>query len=124
MKCPKCSSAMRSFTHQAIEVERCQKCGGLWFDMLEAEDLKKLSGSEALDTGQANIGKEHDKKKNIKCPVDSAVMIRMVVAGQPHISYESCPVCYGTYFDAGEFKDFKAESFMERVKLALGIKKK
>jgi Zn-finger nucleic acid-binding protein len=34
-------------------------------------------------------------------------MVRMVDAAQPHIWVESCPVCHGTFFDAGEFTDFK-----------------
>ena len=38
------------------------------------------------------------------------------VAGQAHIWYESCPVCHGTYFDAGEFRDYKSETFFDRVK--------
>jgi len=25
-------------------------------------------------------------------------------------------VCYGTYFDPGEFKDFKSENFMDSIK--------
>jgi Zn-finger nucleic acid-binding protein len=40
----------------------------------------------------------------------------MVVNDQPHIWYEACPVCYGTYFDAGEFRDFKAETILDTVK--------
>lgn len=91
MKCPKCSGAMSSVSHQGIEVERCTKCGGLWFDMLEAEDLKKLSGSEAIDTGGQKTGKDQNKIEKIKCPEDSATMLRMVVNGRPHIWYESCP---------------------------------
>ena len=124
MKCPKCSGAMSSVSHQGIEVDRCTKCGGLWFDMLEAEDLKKLSGSEAIDTGDKKTGKDQNKIGKIKCPKDSATMLRMVVNGQPHIWYESCPVCYGTYFDAGEFKDFKAETFMDTVKAVFGKERK
>jgi Zn-finger nucleic acid-binding protein len=33
---------MESVSYQGVEVDRCAKCAGLWFDMLEAEDLKKL----------------------------------------------------------------------------------
>jgi Zn-finger nucleic acid-binding protein len=33
---------MASVPYQGIELDRCTKCGGLWLDMLEAEDLKKL----------------------------------------------------------------------------------
>jgi 4a-hydroxytetrahydrobiopterin dehydratase len=31
----------------------------------------------------------------------------MVDAKQPHLWYEACTECYGIFFDAGEFKDFK-----------------
>lgn len=116
MKCPKCSGAMSPIRYQDIEVDRCAQCGGLWFDMLEAEELKALSGSDAIDTGSEGTGKVQNKVGKIKCPKDSATMIRMVVNGQPHIWYEGCPVCHGTYFDAGEFKDFKAETFIDTVK--------
>lgn len=116
MNCPKCSAAMALVSHQGIQVDRCTKCGGLWFDMLEEEHLKKLSGAEALDTGERGKGKEHNRVGRIKCPKDSSAMLRMVVARQPHIWYESCPHCYGTYFDAGEFRDLKAETFMDIVR--------
>jgi Zn-finger nucleic acid-binding protein len=107
---------MNPVSYQGIEVDRCSMCGGLWFDMLEAEDLKKLSGSESLDVGDVKTGKERNQVGTIKCPRDSAAMLRMVVNGQPHIWYESCPICYGTYFDAGEFRDFSAETFIDAVK--------
>jgi uncharacterized protein len=116
VKCPKCSAAMESVSYQGVEIDRCTKCAGLWLDMLEGEDLKKLSGSESIDIGSAETGKAQDKIGKIKCPKCSAAMLRMVVNGQPHIWYEACPVCYGTYFDAGEFKDFKSENFMDTVK--------
>jgi Zn-finger nucleic acid-binding protein len=115
---------MESISFQSIKVDRCTRCAGLWFDMLEAEDLKKLSGSEAIDIGSATTGKEENKIGNIKCPYDSASMLRMVVNDQPHIWYEACPVCHGTYFDAGEFKDFKAETFMDVVRSVLHKERK
>ena len=116
MMCPKCSSFMQQVTFRDIEVDRCTKCAGLWFDMLEAEHLKKLSGSELIDIGSAKTGKEENRIGRIKCPRDSASMLRMVVNDQRHIWYEACPVCHGTYFDAGEFRDFKAETFVDLVR--------
>ena len=47
------------------------------------------------------------------CPIDNVRMIRMVDAGQPHIWFESCPVCHGAFFDAGEFTDFKERTLIE-----------
>lgn len=116
MQCPKCGSEMESVTFQGIEFDRCTQCAGLWFDMLEAERLKKLEGSEAIDLGSAKTGSEQNKIGNVNCPKCSVPMLRMVVNRQPHIWYESCPVCFGTYFDAGEFKDFKSETFLDTLK--------
>ena len=33
-------------------------------------------------------------------------MLRMVDPRQPHIWFESCPVCHGRFYDAGEYRDF------------------
>ena len=41
-------------------------------------------------------------------------MIPMVDKDQFHIKYESCANCYGTFFDAGEYRDLKERTVMER----------
>ena len=51
MQCPKCSAAMEKVVHEGIEVDRCTGCGGLWFDMLEHEDLKALALGELHGLG-------------------------------------------------------------------------
>ena len=113
MQCPKCQSSFEQVTTPAGVVDRCTGCRGLWFDMLEHEDLKAISGSEVIDTGSAEQGRRNDAKRRIRCPVCDQPMISMVVAAQPHIHYEACTVCYGVYFDAGEFTDFRDETFAE-----------
>ena len=116
MKCPKCASLTKVVKFQTVEVDQCTNCKGLWFDMLEEEDLKKLKGSDVIDSGNKNTGKKQNKIVDINCPKCSVKMIRMVVNGQPHIWYEACPICYGTYFDAGEFKDATKETFFDIIK--------
>jgi Zn-finger nucleic acid-binding protein len=98
------------------EVDRCVRCGGLWFDVLEQEELKRRPGSEAIDTGPAWMAPMHDVQVKVFCPVDGALMVRMVDAAQPHIWLESCPVCHGTFFDAGEFTDFKEHTIGELLR--------
>ena len=120
MKCPKCSNAMEIVRYQDIEIDRCTNCKGIWFDMLEHEDLKKISGSESIDSGSAELGKKQDKQGGIICPACDVPLINMVVSAQPHISYEACTVCYGVYFDAGEFTDFREETFAESWKSIFG----
>lgn len=123
MKCPKCAAEMKKVSFRGVEVDRCSGCQGLWFDMLEHEDIKAVSGSEAIDTGKAEAGRQHDGQRRIQCPVCDQPMIGMVVAAQPHISYEACTVCYGVYFDAGEFTDFREETLAESWKSVFGPRK-
>jgi Zn-finger nucleic acid-binding protein len=42
---------MEKVTFKDIEVDRCTNCKGLWYDMLEHEELKGLKNSEEIDTG-------------------------------------------------------------------------
>lgn len=116
MECPKCGADMEKVTYQEIQVDRCTRCKGIWFDMLEAEQLKRLKGSEDIDTGDPKLGKVFSKVEKINCPVCHTQMIRMVDLDQPHIWYEGCTVCYGLFFDAGEFRDYKEETVLDFFK--------
>ena len=104
---------MERVNFQGIEIDRCTNCKGIWFDMREHEHLKKIRGSEAIDVGSPKTGAVHNRKGDVKCPRCGTKMIPMVDARQPHIWYESCPVCYGIFFDAGEFSDWKEETIMD-----------
>jgi Zn-finger nucleic acid-binding protein len=108
--CPKCHAAMEQLTLHGVEVDRCTNCRGLWFDALEKEDLKRFKDAATIDIGDPKLGREYNKVDHIECPVCHTQMIRMVDLDQPHIWYESCPVCYGSFFDAGEFKDYQQDT--------------
>jgi len=114
MKCPKCQSQFETITFKEIEVDRCLGCQGLWFDLLEKEDLVRIEGSEAIDIGSDQVSKKYRDMEDVKCPHCKVEMLPMVDKDQFHIKYESCPICYGTFFDAGEFRDLKENSVLER----------
>ncbi len=114
MQCPKCSSGFERVTYGEVEVDRCVGCQGLWFDMLEKDDLLKIEGSESIDVGSAEQGQRFDASRRINCPKCNVRMLSMVDMTQAHIHYESCPTCYGTFFDAGEFRDLKELTVVER----------
>lgn len=107
---------MEKVVFQGITVDRCTGCKGIWFDMLEKEDLEKLKGSEEIDTGDVEVGKKFNEMGRVSCPVCNVAMLRMVDARQPHIWFEGCPTCYGVFLDAGEFKDIKNYNFVDVFK--------
>ena len=113
MNCPKCMSPMVKVRFASVEVDRCTNCQGLWFDEFEKAALEKLKGSEAIDTGAAKVGKAFNQVDRILCPRCTSRMIRMVDVKQPHIWFEHCTVCGGSFFDAGEFKDLKQHTIAD-----------
>lgn len=119
MNCPKCSSDFEEVTYEGIKVDRCTNCYGLWFDMLEKDDLEKIKGSESIDIGEPEVGEWQDHVRKIKCPKCNDAMINMIDKEQFHIHYELCPSCHGTFFDAGEFRDLKERTILERFKQML-----
>lgn len=119
MKCPKCDSRLDPLVHQDVEIDRCSGCGGLWFDAFEHEALREVSGSEEIDPAAANPVTTGPGSG--LCPRDQQRLFAMVVAGQPHIAYESCGFCHGVFFDAGEFRDFREETFGERFRAVFGL---
>ena len=115
MKCPRCSSAMETVQVEDVQIDRCTQCGGLWFDEFELTDLKAKQGSEKVDTGHADKSNQHSQAR-INCPKCSTFMLRMVDSQQPHIWYETCEECGGSFFDAGEFRELKHHNFLGRIK--------
>jgi len=99
-----------------VEVDRCTQCKGMWFDAFEKDDLLEAEGAETIDIGDPGVGKEYNKTDRYPCPKCKGAMIRMVDPEQPHIWFEQCSACYGSFFDAGEFKDLKEHTLMDLVK--------
>jgi len=124
MLCPKCEVGMVKVAFDDIEVDRCGNCEGLWFDMLELEHLKEMQHSGAIDVGYPEKGEKFNEIDNIDCPVCHTPMIKMVDKDQPHIHYEGCTVCYGVFFDAGEFQDYKHETVLDFFRDIIARKKK
>lgn len=116
MNCPKCQAAMETIEHEGIQVERCTACRGIWFDMLEADRLATLKAAGELDSGDAAVGRQYDAVTRADCPKCHTRMIPMRDLRQPHIRYESCPVCFGMFLDAGELRDLQDRTILERVR--------
>ena len=121
MNCPKCTARMEKVSFESVEVDRCTHCHGIWFDEFEKDQLKALKGSEKIDIGDPSASQ--GLTDTIDCPVCHTQMTKMVDRKQSHIWYESCPVCYGVFFDAGEFKDYKQETLLDFFK-RLGAKER
>jgi Zn-finger nucleic acid-binding protein len=119
--CPQCSGQLELVIYQKIEVDRCQDCAGIWFDRLEAEQLKQIKGSERVDVGTSAESKRQPKTSS--CPKCRQPMLRMLDIDKHAIWYEKCPRCQGIWLEAGQFtrykQNFAPKGMMRRTKHAL-----
>ena len=126
MNCPKCSSEMEIVNISGIEIDRCTRCKGIWFDQQEESLLKKAKGTHTADTGHQAIGEYYNAIRDINCPRCNVSMTRTdTKRGRIPIKYETCGKCKGAFFDAGEFRDFAEPTIIEFVAdLYHGFKKR
>jgi Zn-finger nucleic acid-binding protein len=124
MKCPKCEENMEQIHTIYADYDRCTFCKGLWLDMHEHIDLKPIAYE--VDIGDPEIGRKFNERQDIYCPVCSNIkMLRLVDPRQPHIWFESCHICFGRFYDAGEFKDFAEEgTFLDFIKMMVAKERK
>ena len=114
MQCPKCPGEMQPLTFNDVEVDRCTKCYGLFFDHLEKEMLKKMEGSEELDVGDEFVGATYNEILDVPCPKCKTKMDHVVHTDPFEIKFECCSACKGVYFDAGEFRDYLEDEIYEQ----------
>ncbi|HAC64059.1 MAG TPA: hypothetical protein DCF68_11090 [Cyanothece sp. UBA12306] len=120
--CPKCGGNLETISYQDVEVDRCGQCAGIWFDSLEAEQLKSIKGSEKIDLADSQEDNElESRQKQINCPRCQVTMMKMLDFDQHPIWYETCLQCGGIWFDAGEFTQFK-DNFQQNRLLKQAMK--
>ncbi|MCL7487579.1 MAG: zf-TFIIB domain-containing protein [Desulfobulbaceae bacterium] len=101
----------------SIEIDRCTRCRGIWFDHQEQSRVKSAPGSHRADIGHQAIGEYYNAIREIRCPRCNVSMEKEEVKrGRMPIQIESCPRCHGSYFDAGEFRDFAEPTIVEFAK--------
>jgi Zn-finger nucleic acid-binding protein len=115
MKCPKCQHGMEEVTHEGITIDRCTHCRGLWFDQDELIQMKAIKDGHLIDIGDAKTGWKWDSHADIYCPRCGKEMEKSADPVQKHIWYEVCTE-HGLFMDAGEFKDYKFESLLDRFR--------
>jgi len=99
-----------------VEIDRCTRCKGIWFDQQEESLLKKAKGTHKADIGHQAIGEYYNTIRDINCPRCNVPMKKTdMKRGRIPIQYETCDKCRGAFFDAGEFRDFAEPTILEFI---------
>ena len=107
MQCPKCSAGMEQIDFKGVEIDRCLRCHGIWFDDHEKEKLSELDDASTLDLGIDETTAEYNEMVFVECP-NCFSILDQVEEQDPPIRYEFCRTCHGSFFDGGEFLEYLA----------------
>jgi Zn-finger nucleic acid-binding protein len=116
MDCPKCTHEFEVIKFNDVEIDRCTGCFGIWFDELEQDDLRRLQGAADVDVGDEFVGAKYDKVRDVRCPRCNVPLFHVLHKGSTDITFERCSDCRGSFFDAGEFRDYMDEELFEEFK--------
>lgn len=109
MNCPVCDEPMIVLDYDAVEVDYCVSCEGIWLD---AGELELLFGEhEACNAflhagGPAPAGAEKPRR----CPMCNKKMAKALTAGEPPVTYDRCDYGDGLWFDHGELAHVLSQS--------------
>jgi uncharacterized protein len=107
---------MKVVKYDYVQVDKCTNCNGIWFDIMEREDLLALKDSESIDSGKAPLKIDTDNNQPVICPKCNVKMLLMHDILQNHIEFEKCGSCHGIFLDATEFSDLKIQDIPEFFK--------
>ena len=131
MDCPKCDGAQLQHLSiplkdsSKIDLDRCDSCGGTWFDPGELDKYLKGRATDAPSAGLSSIIGAAQNDKAGKCPRCSLPLARGAAPGNANIHVDTCGKCNGVWFDGGELQQAAkgkpdVSGQLEAIKAAFG----
>lgn len=112
-----------------VEVDECEVCKGIWFDMDELRQAKDITDSD-LNWMDFEIWKHENwykaKTSEIDCPV-CKIQAQAIDYGDAAVEIDYCPSCQGIWLDKNEFKkiiesleqELVSKKFSEYIKASI-----
>lgn len=122
LRCPACQS--NSLTPEVVnnvEIDKCERCQGLWFDGREMEQVSDIAAKELSTPGDALPSK-------LLCPRCSRALY-LFAYPQTSAAVAMCQLCKGVWVKADSYhtlvrlrEDLKASGGLERYAPVTGFK--
>jgi membrane associated rhomboid family serine protease len=106
LRCPVDGSELERIAFQGIEVDVCSKCGGIWFDHGELDDVMREALAQPQSVArldpQSGAPTKPTPHRQPTCPRCQKPMIPEVFGKVSNIELDRCPQCQGQWADGGE----------------------
>jgi len=107
MKCPRDGTKLQRVDILGIELDKCHKCDGLWFDRGELERLRDAGIDEIEKAIERKYGdpqfEEGEVAGYMRCPrCEEGRLIRFSYTYVNPVHVDRCDKCLGIWVDDGE----------------------
>lgn len=118
MKCVKCEGQLIPVTVDGVEVDKCNVCSGVWFDLGELKSILKGKDNTPLrNVIQNNEGHDEIEASCPRCGGQTK-MVRVVDPKDSSFHVDTCSICHGNWLDGGELEILqkKQVTLRQRIK--------
>lgn len=116
LNCPRDGNTMEKVRVAGVTVDRCYRCGSMWFDGAELERvLAEASAVRRVDSRLDDDLARGFTVGAVRCPRDKSPLMIVPDDVQSHIHVDLCRTCGGVLLDAGELKDLSQMTLRERL---------
>jgi Zn-finger nucleic acid-binding protein len=100
--CPACGETLVTFELEGIEIDQCQKCGGIWLDSGEIDEILGRAGGSVRELSDAVKAADEPAQEKRKCVRCRAGLKAVTFRG---VALDRCPYGHGVWFDKGELAE-------------------
>lgn len=107
MKCPRDGTDLAKVTMLGVELDKCHKCDGIWFDRGELETFRDAGVPDVEEAIEEKYGDpefvEGATEGHMRCPkCADARLLRQSYTYLNPVAIDRCTSCLGLWLDDGE----------------------
>jgi Zn-finger nucleic acid-binding protein len=106
MKCPRDGTVLQPVHALNVELDKCHKCDGIWFDKGELEKLRDSGVTdleEAIETKYGDPAYEQNSVEGyMRCPRCDGRLFSHSYTYVVPVKVDTCQKCLGMWLDDGE----------------------
>lgn len=116
MQCVKCDGELQRVIIDKVEVDKCDKCSGIWFDFGELDKILESGSIDALKNEiDNNQGQDAQRGTCPRCG-GTGNMVQVTSLENADIHIDTCSVCYGQWLDGGELEALAGQGIVSKIK--------
>jgi Zn-finger nucleic acid-binding protein len=103
MRCVKCPGKLITVRVESVDVDQCDRCGGIWFDAHELERVLGRGRGHLEALAKRGAPRPDDDARRGHCPrCGGEGYLVQIASPNAQVHIDTCAICGGKWLDGGE----------------------